>query len=192
MTCCDIDLTAAPYGVVAGDPSAGPTNTTGINLAITTHSGTRARVALPAGDIYVDQANGTDNWSIRFGLGTSDLALVGHGMFSTRIIVEGAGDGGEWHGIMVDGASRIELADFGIQMGHVAVPDPAHQNHLISVYCSTGTTRDIVGHHFAGSITGKTSGGALAIALPNSSSYRRCSARRPLRVEPGVRAAGGR
>src|SRR5215467_746392 len=146
MTCCSVDLTSPPFNVVPGDPSKGAANTAGINNAINACSGTKARLILPAGDIYVDQANTTDNWSIRF-YEVSDLALVGHGMFSTRIIVQGEGDGGDWHGIMVDGSSRIELAYFGIQMGVVVHPDPGDQNHLISVFCTTGVTRDIVGHH---------------------------------------------
>ena len=146
MTCCSVDLTSQPFNVVAGDPSAGAANTAGINNAIAAYSGTRARLILPSGDIHVDQANGTDNWSIRF-YGVSDLALVGHGMFSTRIIIQGEGDGGDWVGIMVDGSYRIELAYFGIQIGVVVHPDPGDQNHLISIYCSTGTTSDIIGHH---------------------------------------------
>lgn len=48
---------------------------------------------------------------------------------------------------MVDGASRIELADFGIQMGTVINPDRGGQNHLISILGLTGATSDIVGHH---------------------------------------------
>jgi hypothetical protein len=147
MAGCDVDLTAPPFGVVAGDPSAGPGNTAAINSAITTYSGKRARLVLPAGDVYVDQANTNSNWSIKFPVGVSDLALVGHGMFSTRIVVQGIGDGGTWHGIMVDGASRIELANFGIQMGTVANPDPGDQNHLISLLSLSGLTSDIVGHH---------------------------------------------
>jgi hypothetical protein len=146
MTCCSVDLTSPPFNLVAGDPSAGAGNTAGINNAIHAYSGTKARLILPAGDIYVDQANITDNWSIRFD-GVSDLALTGHGMFSTRIIVQGGGDGGDWVGIMVDGSSRIELAYFGIQMGVVVHPDPGDQNHLIGIYCSAGTTNDIIGHH---------------------------------------------
>ncbi len=145
--CCDVDLAEPPFSVMVGSPGAGPTNTAAINSAITAYSGTRARLVLPAGNIYVDQANINNNWSIKFSAGVSDLALVGHGMYATRIIVQGPGDGGEWHGIMVDGASRIELADFGIQMGTVANPDPGSQNHLMSIYCSSGVTEDIVGHH---------------------------------------------
>jgi hypothetical protein len=83
MTCCNVDLAAPPYSVVPGDPSAGPANTAAINSAISAYSGTRSRLVLPAGSIYVDQANTTDNWSIKFATGVSDLALAGHGMFST-------------------------------------------------------------------------------------------------------------
>jgi len=67
-------------------------------------------------------------------------------MFATRIVVQGNGDGGTWHGIMVDAGRRIELADFGIQMGQVANPDPGDQNQLISLLSLTGPTTDIVGH----------------------------------------------
>lgn len=147
MANCDIDLTAPPFSVVAGDPSASAANTAAVNSAITINSGTRARLVLPEGNIYFDQANTNDNWSIKFGVGVSDLALVGHGMFSTRIIIQGVGDGGDWHGIMVDGASRIELAHFGIQMGIVTHPDPGDQNHLISILCLSGPTTEIIGHH---------------------------------------------
>lgn len=133
---CNVDLAAAHYGVVSGDPTAGAANTAAINAAITDHPGTTVRLVLPA-DVVVDQANEHDNWSIKFGLGASDLALVGHGMFSTRIVVQGVGDGGTWHGIMVDGASRIELADFGIQMGVVDNPDSGSQNHLRTVPSQT-------------------------------------------------------
>lgn len=147
MAGCDVDLSAAPFGVQVGDPHARPVNTAAINAAITAFTGKRARLVLPAGDVYVDQANTKDKWSIKFGVGVSDLALVGHGMFSTRVIVEGPGDGGTWHGIMVDGASRIEQANFGIQNGKVDRPDPGDQNHLISLLSLSGQTRDIVGHH---------------------------------------------
>lgn len=147
MAGCNVDLTAPPFGVLIGNPEAGLDNTEAINAAITAFSGQRARLVLPAGDVYVDQAATHKNWSIKFGAGVSDLALVGHGLFSTRIIVDGVGDGGDWHGIMVDGASRIELADFGIQMGEVAKPDPGDQNHLISILCLSGPTSDIIGHH---------------------------------------------
>lgn len=66
MTCCDVDLAAPRFGVVPGKPSAGPANTAAISSAITTYSGTRARLLLPAGSIYVDQANTSDNWSAKF------------------------------------------------------------------------------------------------------------------------------
>jgi hypothetical protein len=158
MTCCNVDLTSPPFNVIADDPSAGAGNTAGINAAITAYSGTRARLILPAGDIFVDRANTTDNWSIKFYAGVSDLALVGHGMFSTRIIAQGEGGGHDWHALMVDGASRVELAGFGIQMGVVANPDP--QSHLISIYCSAGVTSDIIGHHV---FFGQTVGDGLRI-----------------------------
>jgi hypothetical protein len=147
MTCCNVDLTSPPFNVAPDDPSAAAVNTTGINTAITTYAGTGARLILPAGDIYVDRADTTRHWSIKFAAGVSDLALVGHGMFSTRIIIQGDGGGSDWVGILLDGSSRIELADFGIQMGVVPHPDPGDQNHLIGIYCSAGVTSDIIGHH---------------------------------------------
>jgi hypothetical protein len=59
MSCCNVDLAAPPYSVVPGDPSAGPANTAAINSANTAYSGRRACLVLPAGSIYVDQANTT-------------------------------------------------------------------------------------------------------------------------------------
>lgn len=81
MSCCNVDLAAPPYSVVPCGPSAGPANTAAINSAIIAYSGRRARLVLPAGSIYVDQANTTGNWSIKFAAGVSDLALAGYGMF---------------------------------------------------------------------------------------------------------------
>jgi hypothetical protein len=142
-----VDLRLAPFSVIAGDPTKGPSNTAGINAAISAHSGTRARLVLPGGAIFVDQANGTDNWSIRFGPGVSDLTLAGQGQFATRIVQQGVGDGGDWHALMVDGAFRIELADFGLSTGTIANPDHGDEVHLISVVSVSGRpTKDIHGH----------------------------------------------
>jgi hypothetical protein len=102
---------------------------------------------LPAGDIYLDRATGNARWSIHFGPGVSDLALVGRGMFASRLIMQGHGLGRDWHGVFVDGASRIELADFGVQ--HGKIDDADEQTHLITIKDpSKGTpTHDIAGHH---------------------------------------------
>jgi hypothetical protein len=144
---CPVDLTAFPYLVVPNDPNAATTNTAAINQAIGDWSGTRARLTLPEGDIYLDRASVTARWSIHFGPGVSDLALVGRGMFASRIIVQGYGRGRDWHGIFVDGANRIELADFGIEHGKIDNAD--QQTHLITIKDpSRGTpTHDIAGHH---------------------------------------------
>jgi hypothetical protein len=145
MTCL-VDLTLAPYGVVADNPAAAAANTSFINQAIVDLSGTFARLALPAGEIYLDRANGTHNWSILFGTGISDLALVGRGMFTSTLVIQGRG-GHDWHGIFVNGAQRIELADFAIRHGRVVKPD--EETHLITILNPRrgGPTQDIVGHH---------------------------------------------
>ena len=155
-----IDLSLPPYNVVANNATASvaQANTAGINAAIAaqlptlakpTKLKTKARLVLPLGDIYIDQAAGSVNWSILFGAADSDITLAGQGMFATTLIQQGNGDLGEWDAIRIDGASRIELCDFGIMQGTITNPDPGQQNHLIVVYNNTagGTTEDIYGHH---------------------------------------------
>ncbi len=146
-----VDLTAAPYSVVAGSSlqAVARANSTAINQAISDYSGLKARLLLPRGDVYVDQGNGTDNWCIKFPSGTTDVSLVGHGMFATRIIQHGVGDSGSTHTIMIDGAQRIEVSDLGVQQGAIDNPDSGQQNHLVSVLQSAASpiTRDIFLHH---------------------------------------------
>jgi hypothetical protein len=100
------------------------------------------------GDIYLEQAPGARNWSILFGTGVSDITLAGQGMFATRLIQQGIGDGGEWDALLVNGAQRIEVCDLAIMQGTIAHPDPGQQNHLIAIYntLAGGTTRDIYVH----------------------------------------------
>lgn len=49
----------------AGAPQTGPANTAAINAAMTAFTGKPARLVLPACDVYVDQANTSDNWPIK-------------------------------------------------------------------------------------------------------------------------------
>jgi hypothetical protein len=151
---CVLDLTQPPYNVVANNPGAAVANTNMINQAILDWSGTHARLVLPHGEVHLGRATAMPGppplrWSIYFGSGISDLALIGSGMFSTRLIVQGPGLGRDWHGILVNGAQSIELADFGI--AHGTIPKPDEQTHLITVKDpSRGSpTHDIVGHHLS-------------------------------------------
>ncbi len=145
-----IDLTASPYIVVADDPAKAADNTTAINQAIVDYgdSDGPARLVLPQGEIYIDQA-GTNNWSLKFGTGIVDLTLAGQGMFATTLVQQGVGDTGEWNAIVIDRAQRIELCDFGVRQGIIQRPDAIQQNHLIAVYNNTlgsEETKDIYGH----------------------------------------------
>jgi hypothetical protein len=67
-------LTLAQYNIAEDDPSKGRANMAGINAAIMAYFGTRAPLVLPSGAIYVDQANGTDNWSIATLRGDAETA----------------------------------------------------------------------------------------------------------------------
>jgi hypothetical protein len=160
-----VDLRSSPYNVIANDstPAVATANTVGINLAITTHSGTPACLMLPMGDIYLEQAPGARNWSILFGTGVSDVTLAGQGMFATRLIQNGVGDLGEWDGLVVNGAQRIEVRDLAILQGTIDHPDPVQQNHLVAVYNTVpgGTTRDIYVHDVW---FGKTIGDAFRVS----------------------------
>ena len=128
-----VDLGVSPWFVTPGDASDAvrAANTAAINAAIALYSGTKACLALPMGDIYIDQANGTDNWCITFANRT-DITLRGWGMFATRLIQQGPGDGGTTYAVLVDNAQRIELCHFGIQQGTIDNPDPGQQNHLVA------------------------------------------------------------
>ena len=59
-----------------------------INLAIGVYSGTGALLALPTGDIYLEQANpglggSSRTWSIKFANGINKVAIAGHGTQAT-------------------------------------------------------------------------------------------------------------
>src|SRR6266702_555125 len=164
-TTTKVDLRSPPFNVIANDstPAVAAANTVGINLAITTNSGTKACLMLPMGDIYLEQAPGSLNWSILFGTGVSDLTLAGQGMFATRLIQNGVGDLGEWDGLLVNGAQRIEVRDLAILQGTIDNPDPVQQNHLVAIYntIAGGTTRDIYVHDVW---FGKTIGDAFRVS----------------------------
>lgn len=142
-----VDLTSAPYNIVAGDSSVATAaaNTAGVKAAIAAFNGLRATLRLPRGDIYFDQ-DGTDNWSILFGTGVSLLALIGHGRYSTRLLQQGTSDGGDWDLIKVEGASSIYLGGFTVEQGIIGRPDPVQQNHLIHVAntIAAGITKNIL------------------------------------------------
>jgi len=142
-----VDLRADPYNVVANDTSKGTSNTAGILAAIAAFSGTRARLVLPPGDIRIGR-NGTSSAAILFGTGVSDLTLCGQGMYATILTVDDTSFGGDWHGIVVDGAQRIEVCNLGIrQINDLGVD--GQQHHLIrtAVTGVGGVTRDVFFHH---------------------------------------------
>jgi hypothetical protein len=144
-----VDLTAAPYLVVANDGSKAAQNTAAINSAIVDYSGTRARLVLPQGDIYLEQANpgapATKRaWSLRFGPGVSCLSLAGQGQHATRLVQAGVGTSGQWDGIVVDGASKIKLSEFSIEQGTITNRDIGDHHALMGIYAGFGVnTSDI-------------------------------------------------
>lgn len=142
-----VDLTLPPYNVVANVTASAAANTAAINQAITDYSGLKARLILPSGVTYVDQAGGgTSNWCIKFGSGVTDVELVGCGMFSTRVSQFGAGDGGASVTILFDQCQRCAVHDLGVDQTQITTPDPIQDNHLIGVFnMGAGTTKDIYG-----------------------------------------------
>ena len=136
-----VDLAQAPYSVMVNDSSAAVANTAGVNLAINTFKGTYARLVLPPGLIYFGQ-DGVNNWSIHFDATVTKETLVGAGEFATTLAQFGAGDGGEWDLIVVNG-QNIELAEFGVYQDTITTPDPIQENHLIAIY--DGAV-DVYGH----------------------------------------------
>ncbi len=162
-----IDLSLAPYFVTAGDDSTAvaQANTAAINLAIASYGIIGgARLVLPGGDVYIEQAAGGVAWSILFGQGISGIDLSGQGPNETRLIQNGVGDGGDWHAILFDRCSSCGIHDFHIEMGIVKRPDQIQINHLVNITNSsldgTGTTQDIYGYNLS---FGKTVGDQLRI-----------------------------
>jgi hypothetical protein len=151
-----VDLARTPYSVVTGSTGAAAANMAGIRQAIADFCGTRARLVLPPGVIYVGQ-DGINKWSINFPSTCTDVQLFGYGMFSTMLAQFGAGTGGEWDLIVVNG-TRIELAEFGMYQDTITTPDPGQQNHLLANY--DGAT-DVYGHNLS---FGKSIGDELRFA----------------------------
>lgn len=143
-----VDLRAAPYNVVAGDSTAAvaEANTAAINSAISTYSGTSAALVLPAGSIYVGQASGGANWSIKFNQ-TTDVMLVGQGMYATTLIQHGAGDGGDWHCVVMERTTRCGLANLGLMQGTITNPEAGQHQHLWTIQTieGSGDNTDTVG-----------------------------------------------
>lgn len=150
-----VDLSQPPYNVVADDSTTAvaAANTAAINTAIVDYGATGARLVLPAGDIYLEQAAGGVAWSILFGSGVANVDLSGQGINGTRLIQNGAGDGGDWHAILFDRCSNCGIHDFHIQQGIIKAPDQIQLNHLVNITNSsldgTGTTRDIYGYNLS-------------------------------------------
>ena len=138
-----VDLTAAPYLVVANDISKAAQNTAAVNSAIVNYSGTGAQLVLPQGDIYLEQANPAEAatqraWSLRFGPGVSCLSLAGQGQHATRLNQSGVGNSGQWDGIVIDGASKISLSGFSIEQGTITNRNKGDHHALIGVYANSG------------------------------------------------------
>ncbi len=166
-----IDLTAAPYNVVANDSTKGTQNSTGVQLAIDTFNGLKADLKLPRGDVYLNQA-GTSNWFVKFGPGATGLTLSGHGK-ETRIIGQADGDAGESAVIELDQVNGITLRDFFIEHGTINKPDPSQLNFLIRVNNShaggggdAGKTRNV---RIENVDFGKTWGDGLAMRAGSAS-----------------------
>ena len=125
-----VDLRKAPYGVVANSTAAAAANATAISQAILDFSGTYARLVLPEGIVYVDAVNNSNHASIYFPNTVSQLTLAGQGMQGTSIQRFGAG-GASSAEIQIDGATAIELCDFGILQSQITTPDAGQLNHLL-------------------------------------------------------------
>jgi hypothetical protein len=148
-----VDLRLAPYFIVAGIPAAAAANTAAINRAITTFSGTGAALVLPAGAVYLDKVVGKIH-SIVFADGISQVALRGQGMFATQLVQQGDGGSAEWDCVVLDGCSRVEIADLSISQGTITNPSGTQQNSLLGIYANVlnnpaGNTQDISIHHVA-------------------------------------------
>ncbi|MDQ3070463.1 MAG: hypothetical protein M3R55_12145 [Acidobacteriota bacterium] len=126
-----VDLSKAPYNVIAGSTAAGIANVNAINQAILDYTGTWATLALPYGTTYVDKV--ATNWSILFGSTASKLHFKGQGTKGTRLVQNGVGTGNDWHFIHIDRAKDITISDMMIEAGEIVCSSEGQHDHLIQL-----------------------------------------------------------
>jgi hypothetical protein len=138
-----VDLWSSPYLVVANDPTRAIANRDAIAQAISDHSGSGATLLLPQGKIYCERNHAISSYCIKFGTGVNKLTLRGRGMRGTTIVQQGAGNGGDWHCLMLENCQDIEVCDLGIMQGVIECPEATQQQHLVFIKDTNATTRHI-------------------------------------------------
>lgn len=136
-----IDLRA--YGVIPNDSTKATTNRLAMQKAVTDHPSNVALV-LPSGTIYVDRNTSTFASLSLTGTSVHDVSLIGQGVGTTKIVLQGDSASALWRGIWIsDGAARIRLTGFSIEHGTVTNYSPSQQNHLITIENGTQVAPDL-------------------------------------------------
>lgn len=140
-----VDLSRAPYNVVAGDNTAARANALAVEQAIIDFNGTGAWLMFPSGDVYLDAPRPGENYCILVSNGVSRLGFAGWGMHATRLVQFGQGDFGEWDLFVIDNATDIGIANLTMLQDTIIDPDPGQQNHLLVLSNNVpgNVTRDI-------------------------------------------------
>ncbi len=158
-----IDLTRAPYNVVADDddPAVALANAVAINAAIVAGSALGG-VCLnaPDGVIYLDKT-GT-NWSIRFANTISWIHLRGQGMGATSFAQKGVGTGNDWHLFDIDGATNVTISDAALYADEILCSSDGQHDHLIQV-ANGGATIEHMGINLYNLHFGKTTSDAIFV-----------------------------
>lgn len=150
-----VDLRQSPYSVQGGSTSLAvrQQNTAGIMAALAEYSGTGAMLALPIGTTYVEEDLTPEapyrRHCLRFFTGDSDITFVGQGMYASKLSMYAVSDGGDFHLLVIDGASRIEIAHMTLELNTIENIEVTQQNHMLCVFNNQGggTTEDIRVHH---------------------------------------------
>lgn len=168
-----VDLRLAPYNIQASSVSLAvrQQNTAGIMAAIAEYTGTGAILALPRGTTYVEEdlipAAPLRRHCIRFFTGDSDITISGQGMYASKLAMHAVSDGGDLHLLVIDGASRIEIANLGLELHTITNIEVTQQNHMLCVFNNQlgGTTDEIRIHNV---FFGKANGDQIRLLADDS------------------------
>lgn len=150
----DLAIFVDDNGIATGSANAAA-NTAAINALLTTYAGQSVNFVFGTGDYYFDKISGIRASIHLNSTHTAAKKFTGQGRHQTTLIMQGAGNAGEWHLFHVEsGFNKLEIADMGMMHGIVGSPDPIEQNHIVNFSATTARTGDHYIHdcHFGQSI----------------------------------------
>jgi len=139
-----VDLSAAPYSVVAGSKAAASANQIAIKQALADYATTSCRIKFPKGLVYVDKQAGSGAANM-YSIALDGAVHTGYKVLDltdTVLCQYGAGNGGQWSLLEFrNGFKGATVLNGILQCSMITSPDPsAYQHYLMHFVNSTGTT----------------------------------------------------